>query len=939
MTISKLGLCVRIGAAGACVGAMVAACQNGRASSGAGGPAAGAAPARSPLINGRAISVEPESSQDVGNMPMNIALSQDGKYALVSDMGWHQWLWSVQTSDGKGVSKIPFSTKEANKPDAGPGGGEAVTDATPAGSVKSNGLYYGLAVTKDGTVYASQGAHDSIAVLHLGSDGALAYQGAFGTGKQDFPAGLALDGRGRLYVSNNASADDDPYKLTASVAIYDTATRAELGRFAFKDSYGGTSNFPFGIAVKSDGSKAYVASERDDAVYVLDTRDPAGVRMAAKVSTGAHPVCVLLSKDERRLYVSNSLSDTVCALDTSSDRVVGTVLVRARMARDLCGATPTGLALSADQKTLYAAVSDMNAVAVVDAHSMEMRGYIPAGWYPTALAATPDGKRLLVANAKGTSVRNPTNHPDPHDPKKKSAALLSVLEGNVTGVRIPPERDLKQLTEEVIANCRLDRLEHHETNPLAGIGREAGKIQHVIYVIKENRTYDQVLGDLPQGDGDKSLTLFGRDVTPNQHALAERFVLLDNLYACGEVSGDGWCWSTQGMADAYVARNVPYQYSGRGRKFDFEGHNNGYPTGGVPATDENGKPLATHPALSAGAKPIPDVASTGVNIWDAVGGKNLSLRNYGFYLFFSDHNTGLPGGPDNYPVVAGLQPPGHDLAGVTDWDFRRFDMGYPDSDAPQSYFKQTGDEKCLWPTKTYGAANAPSRFTEWNREFQMMLEKDPGGKAVPSLMLVRFCTDHTNGAAPGRHTPRSYVADNDYAVGQLVEAVSKSPIWKSTAIFIIEDDAQAGVDHVDAHRTTAFVISPWIKAASVDHHFYNTDSMLKTIELLLGLPALSQYDAVADPIMDWDSSPSNAAPYAAVLPSKDLIADVVPPKTSMKRGDPRLELARRSEAMDFTHADAAPAFELNEIIWKTVKGADSKMPRPRGIGAMDDDDD
>ncbi|MES1227900.1 MAG: hypothetical protein ABUL72_04460, partial [Armatimonadota bacterium] len=271
-----------------------------------------------------------------------------------------------------------------------------------------------------------------------------------------------------------------------------------------------------------------------------------------------------------------------------------------------------------------------------------------------------------------------------------------------------------------------------------------------------------VLGDLPKGDGDPSLTLFGREVTPNLHALAERFVLLDNLYACGEVSGDGWCWSTQGMADAYVQRNVPYQYSGRGRKFDFEGHNNGYPTGGSPAADEHGKPLATNPALKNGAKPIPDVASTGINIWDRARESGVSLRNYGFYLFFNDHNTGLPGGPDNYPVIAGLQPPGHDLAGVTDADFRRFDMDYPDSDAPSLYFKQTGDAHCLYRTNEYGDSKAPSRFSEWNREFQMMLAKDPSGESVPALMLVRLPMDHTSGASAGRHTPRSYVADNDY---------------------------------------------------------------------------------------------------------------------------------------------------------------------------------
>ncbi len=396
---------------------------------------------------------------------------------------------------------------------------------------------------------------------------------------------------------------------------------------------------------------------------------------------------------------------------------------------------------------------------------------------------------------------------------------------------------------------RLDVLDKPQPNPLTSIGLSSGKIKHVIYVIKENRTYDQILGDLPQGNGDPSLVLFGHDITPNQHALAERFVLLDNLYACGEVSGDGWDWSTQGMADAYVIRNIPYNYSHRGRKYDEEGQNNGYPTAGAKAKDDDGKPLWKDPAYKSDAAPIPDVANTNKNIWDAARDAKISMRNYGFFLTNSEGLVGSPGGPDNTPASMGLLPGGHDLAGVTDLDFRRFDLDYPDSDAPSLYFKQSADQDdCLFAKTAYGHAKSPSRFAEWNSEFQMMLAKDPSGSAVPTFTMIRMGTDHTVAAKAGKHAPQSYVADNDYAVGQVVEAVSKSSIWKDTAIFIIEDDAQSGIDHVDAHRTTGFVISPWIKAHSVDHHFYNTDSFLKTIELLLNLKPLSQYDAVADPI-------------------------------------------------------------------------------------------
>ena len=292
----------------------------------------------------------------------------------------------------------------------------------------------------------------------------------------------------------------------------------------------------------------------------------------------------------------------------------------------------------------------------VTKHAVQLRGYFPAGWYPSALVAVDDD-HLLVANAKGTTVRNPNNMPDPYDPKRKNEYILNVIHGNVCAMRIPKKAELATATQQVLDDNRLTNLNPHTPNPLADISLNAGKITHVFYIIKENRTYDQVLGDLPQGNGDKSLVLFGRDITPNQHALAERFVLLDNLYACGEVSGDGWTWDTQGMADAYVERNIPYHYSNRGRKFDFEGQNNGYITGGFPAKDDDDKPLTTMPSMQAGLPPIPDVASTGHNLWDNAHAAGVSLRNYGFLLSFNDRITGLAFDPDNYPAPPAYNPP------------------------------------------------------------------------------------------------------------------------------------------------------------------------------------------------------------------------------------------------------------------------------------------
>lgn len=904
-----------------------------------------AAPAANPpLSNGKFISPKPIATQDVGSLPMNVIVSPDGQHIVVSDMGYYQSLWSISTDTGKGVSHIDFPNRiskgkkstESNLGNAGPAMGAS---AILPGRLKSNGLYYGLAMDGHGTLYAAQGSHDSIAILHMDGAGRLSLLGGIRTRSRDFPAGLALDHLGRLYVANNASGSGDPFKLTGSVAIYDTKDKKELGRYTFAASHYGTSNFPLGIAALRDGSKCYVAAERDNAVYVLDTQTPSKPTLIHRLDTGEHPVAVLLNSDQTRLFVANSLSDTISVIDTGDDKIVGTVLLRPRVARDVPGVSPIALALSPDGKTLYAALGDMNAAAVIDPVSMELLGYIRAGWYPSALAVSPDGKRLLIANAKGTVARNPNNIPNPHIPKSKSTPILQILAGNVTSVQIPSTpAQLKDETQEVLKDNRLIKLEHPKPNPLADIGLAAGKIKHVIYIVKENRTYDQILGDMPEGNGDPSLCLFGQQVTPNDHALARRFVLLDNIYASGEVSGDGWDWSTQGMADAYVVRNIPYEYSGRGRKYDTEGENNGFPTAGIPSQDQDGKVWA-NPSFKKATKPIPDVGNTGHNIWDAARQAGVTFRNYGFFLDFADNNAGVPGGPDNYPAAVGLEPAGHDLAGLTDLDYRRFDLDFADSDAEQIYYKKSHNVDCLYKERTYGKYHLPCRFDEWKREFDMMLAKDPTGGAVPSLILLRLPEDHNHGASGGRHTPASYTADNDYALGEIVQTVSHSAIWNSTAIFVIEDDAQAGVDHVDCHRTTAYVISPWIKAHSVDHHFYNTDSMLKTMELILGLKPLSQYDAVADPIMDWTKTPDNEAPYAAILPPEKIIAALNPTKAQLRAGDPRLKMEEASDAMNFYHDDAAPAQELNVIVWKTVKGANSVMPAPRGLQWTPDDDD
>ena len=862
------------------------------------GCAATAAPAQNPLSTGKDIELPPVGTQqNTGSLTMNLAPTPDGKYALSSDMGYREALWSIKTSSGKGVSHIDFDN---------------TTNAT-------NGLYYGIAISPANTFYAAQGQNNTIAIGSIAANGALTLTGSITTEPTDFPSGLSLDGRGYLYVANN---DSDLPNVPGSVAVYSTATNAPVGRYTFSSSVDETSNFPMAIATLQNGSRTYVASQRDGVVYVLNTADPETPLQIDAIPTGSHPDALLISPKQNRLYVANADSDTVTVVDTATDRILDTILLRPDEARGLPGVSPNGLGLSHDGSTLYVTLGDMNAVAVVRTGAVDtLQGYIPAGWYPTGVVAA--GDKLLVANAKGVKTRYPNkgyvqfSFAGEYD--------LNLIEGTVATIDVPSTPELARYTERVLRNNHIDQLS--EAAPEV-VMRLHGKIKHVIYIIKENRTYDQILGDVPGGNGDPSLALFGLQVTPNLHALATRFVLLDNFFDCSEASGDGWPWSTGSYANEYVIKNLPYNYSGRGRNYDFEGQNNGYLAGGFPATDPDGNQNSQ--AYPAGAPPIVDVAEAfNGHLWDDVENAGLSYRNYGFFYSFGVTEGPVTVFPDNYPTAAGILPPGHDLAGKSDWDFRRFDETFADSDAPQLLYNRTGNPNALYPTPTYGKHNADSRFQEWNTEFQEMLTKDPTGGSVPALMTVRFHHDHTEGLEPGHHSPRSDVADNDYAVGQLVQAVSQSPIWDSTAIFVIEDDAQDGPDHVDCHRSTCYVISPYIKESSVDHTFYNTDSVLRTMEILMGVKPLSNYDATATPILDWTSTPANGSAYAVQAEDDAIISEINPTLSALRPGSPAYKLAKQAMSMDFVHPDSAPADVLNDEIWKSVKGMDSTAPSSR----------
>jgi YVTN family beta-propeller protein len=835
---------------------------------------------------------------EIASLPMNIILSPDGKFAITSDMGFHQELSSIDTGTGQTVGEVQF---------------ENTSDAP------HNGLYYGVAFAPGGgpdyTLYAAQGENQSIAVLSLSSTGDLNVVSSIATRAGDFPSGLATDRNGYLYVANN---DPDTFIVPGSVAIYNPNGN-EVGRYNFTASYGGTPNFPLAIATLQDGSKTYVASQRDGAVYVLNTTDPTNPTLETTIPTGAHPTGLLFNQAQSLLYVANAHSDSISVVATSSDSVLSTLQFQFGTLNGFPGATPIAVVLSPDQNTLYAAMADLNAIAVigVNGSGLTVRGYIPVGWYPTGVVVSPDGQRLLATNAKGVQTRIPSTGYVQWQFNDNPWYDLNTIIGTISLISVPSPSELGVFTNQVLQNNGIVTARAGvgpNDHRLDGIGLKAGKITHVIYIVKENRTYDQVLGDIPQGNGDPSLVLFGQNVTPSLHALAQRFVLLDNFFDAGEASGDGWPWSTGSMANEYVIKNLPYNYSGRGRNYDFEGQDNGYPAGGFPPNDPYGHQNSQQ--FPNGLPAIPDVAEApGHHIWDAVRAAGLSYRNYGFFYTFGV--TGVI--PDNYPAAAGLLPAGHDLGGVSDFDYRRYDNQYPDSEGPPSY-------GCLYNTAAYGHYNMPSRFSEWNREFQEMLAQDPSGNSVPAFMTVRFNHDHTEGYRSGNFTPQAEVSDNDYSVGQLVDTISKSVIWQHTAIFVIEDDAQDGPDHVDAHRSTAYVISPYIKQGYVDHTFYNTDSILKTIELLLGVKPLTQYDAIATPILAFDTQPSNGATFNAIKASQDVMCQKVS-RLVLAKGNPMRKWAIESAKMNFDVPDSAPSAKLNEVLWKSVKGPNSKMPK------------
>jgi YVTN family beta-propeller protein len=689
------------------------------------------------------------------------------------------------------------------------------------------------------TLYVSGGTTSRLVRLGVSAAGRLAA-----------PDSIVLPGieRNRGWLAGLAVHGNDAF---VAVSASDQLLRVNLesgqvtGSVAFaKDAT------PYAVRAAPDG-RIYVALQ--GAAQVAEV-DAATLAVTRTMPTGRHPNDVLVSGD--RLFVSCGNDDVVEIFDRSTATREERVLVRPWPDAPP-GSTPHALAMSPDGSRLYVALSDNNAVAVLSTERRRLtavKGFIPTGAYPSAVAVLADGTHLLIGSGKGfgTGPNDKTRAIDPVAPQGYPY-IVSQMTGMLYDVPVADDARLADMTRTVLEVSKYKprmverpfEAPRPGTNPVPSRLGDASPIKHVLYIIKENRTYDQLFGDLtkdgkPYGDGDPRLTLFGEDVTPNHRQLARDYVLLDNLYASGEVSVDGHHWSNAAYVPDFMQRTWPQQYSGRGT------------------------PRLT-PALSA--------TPTG-RIWDHVRQAGLTYRTY--YYHTTDHMSAA-------------------------WaDARK--QGVRDHQSVDIFLRE---------------------FHEMER-----------AGTVPRFMVMALSEDHTKGTRPGVCTPKACVASNDVGVGKIVEAISASPLWKSFAIFIIEDDAQNGPDHVDSHRTVGLVVSPYTRSRGVDHTHYTTTSMLRTMELILGVTPMSQFDAAATPMYAAFRNASDATPYHSRVPTTDLEAKNPPAKETSQLG-----------SIDYSEPDQLTLeqeFALNHAIWRAVKGDAAYPGALRRFGAApaaDDDDD
>ncbi len=750
----------------------------------------------------------------VGDLPLKMILAPDRKHVLVATNGYNdQGLTVIELATGNITAQAPLWQTYS-------GLDVMITSPTAASVFLSGG--------RSGKVFVFRYALGKVAL-----EDSIAMTGF--TPETGYLTGLALAPKRNLLLVLNSGDNALLYVDLKSR----TVTRTVRTRYR-----------PYAIVADAAGEYAYISDWGDRSISRLNI---ASGEIDATLAAGDHPTDMVLSAESQTLFVANSNSDTVSALDLTTQKARETIAM-GLTPRSPQGAVPMGLSLSPDGKRLAVANAGNNNVALVDVSERgesKVLGFIPTGWYPTSTLFDPSGQRLFIGSGKGLgsspNPRGPVPTMPPGSGRDGSTSqwgsayqyIRRLIPGSVSIVDLPDAAALRKYTEQVRANSPYrDELlekaagEGSADSIVPGRVGEPSPIQHVLYIIKENRTYDQVFGDVKEGNGDPSLVLFGENVTPNHHKIAREFVLLDNFYCSGDVSVDGHAWSDAAFVTDFHEKQWPTQYAQRGRIMSDPEHRLVRPRAGY--------------------------------IWERAEEKGLAIRSYG-------------------EMVAAPS-----LKGKFCPDYRPKDPDKPwrDSDRAEVFLRE---------------------FDEFERNGNL-----------PNFIVMSLPENHTAGTRPGAFTPTAMVANNDVALGRIVERVSRSRYWKEMAILVLEDDAQNGPDHVDTHRSVALVISPYSRLRRVDSTFYTTCSVLRTMELFLGLAPLTQYDAAAYAMFRSFGRKADLAPYEAVPARVDLYT----------KNGPNAYGAVASLRMNFDEVDEAPEQELNEILWKSIKGADSNMPPP-----------
>ncbi len=769
----------------------------------------------------------------LGDLPLNLVLSNNKKWLAVTNNGQStQTIELIDRARGKKVDSIVIAKS-----------------------------WYGLAFSKnDQFIYAS-GGHDNRVNKYSIVNNKLRLVDSLILGRP-WPnrigtAGLDIDEtvHNKLFV---VTKEDN------SLYVFDLATKKIVNKIPIGSE-------AYTCRLSKDKKLLYISSWGGDKILVYDI---AAQKLTDSIATGSHPNEMLLSKNDQYLFVAIAQDNAVSIIDTKTKKIVET-LNAALYPQAPSGSTSNGLALSEDQKTLYIANADNNCLAVFDISKpgkSKSKGFIPVGWYPTNVKVA--GKTIYVTNGKGlSSAANPYG-PNPAGSEQvvlrhagdstrpaKVQYIAGLFHGTLSIIHQPSPEQLAVYSQSVYNNTPYTK--EKELNPGGEAGNpipmkvgEKSPIKYVFYIIKENRTYDQVLGDVAGGNGDTSLTLFGERITPNQHKLVKEFVLCDNFYVDAEVSADGHNWSMGAYANDYLEKTWPSSYGGRGGSYGGEGERK-------IANNRDGF------------------------IWDHCKRNNVTYRSYGEFV------------SGNKPSIDVLK---DHFANYTGWNLSVRDT---------------------------------VRFYQWKKDFDSLV----AANALPQFSSIRFGNDHTEGMRAGRPTPFAHAADNDLAVGMFIDYLSKSAVWKESVVFIVEDDAQNGPDHVDAHRSPIYVVSPFVKRKNVDHTMYSTSGILRTIELILGMPPMTQYDAAATPL--WRVF-THQPDYTAFdhLPANVNLNDKNPARTPM---------ALLSEKFDWGKEDAVPDLVFNEILWQGLKGRSAPSPvraaflkrnhkEDRGIKDDDDDD-